>query len=147
MESGKKVLMGMTLAELTDMAKELGLPGFTAKQMAGWMYGKHVPAVGDMANISKANRAKLEECCTVGAMAPAERLESVDGTVKYLFPTASGKFVETVFIPDGERATLCVSSQVGCKMNCLFCQTGKQAACSARRASRDLRATSPPPTS
>ena len=53
MESGKKVLMGMTLAELTTMAKELGLPGFTAKQMAGWMYGKHVASVGDMANISK----------------------------------------------------------------------------------------------
>ena len=126
MESGKKTLMGMTLAELTATAKELGMPGFVGKQMAGWLYGKHVAEVGDMANISKANRARLDECCAVGAMPPAERMESVDGTVKYLFPTASGKFVETVFIPDGERATLCVSSQVGCKMNCLFCQTGKQ---------------------
>lgn len=126
MESGKKTLMGMTLAELTATTKELGMPGFVGKQMAGWLYGKHVAEVGDMANISKANRARLDECCAVGAMPPAERMESVDGTVKYLFPTASGKFVETVFIPDGERATLCVSSQVGCKMNCLFCQTGKQ---------------------
>lgn len=126
MESGKKVLMGMTLDELTATARELGLPGFVGKQMAQWIYGKHVSDIADMANISKANRARIEEACTIGAMKPAERLESKDGTVKYLFPTAAGKYVETVFIPDGERATLCVSSQVGCKMNCLFCQTGKQ---------------------
>ena len=126
MESGKKVLMGMTLDELTATARELGLPGFVGKQMAQWIYGKHVADIADMANISKANRARIEEACTIGAMKPAERLESKDGTVKYLFPTAAGKYVETVFIPDGERATLCVSSQVGCKMNCLFCQTGKQ---------------------
>ena len=79
-----------------------------------------------MTNLSKANREKLQVAYTVGGLAPIERLESVDGTVKYLFPVSSGKYVETVFIPDGERATLCVSSQVGCKMNCLFCQTGKQ---------------------
>lgn len=126
MESDKKVLMGMTLTELTVTASELGMPGYTAKQMAQWLYGRHVTSIDDMTNISKANRAKLAETCTVGAMAPAERQESADGTVKYLFPTAAGKYVETVFIPDGERATLCVSSQVGCKMNCLFCQTGKQ---------------------
>ncbi len=126
MESGKKTLMGMTLDELTATARTLGLPSFVGKQMAGWLYDKHVTAIADMANISKANRARIEEAYTVGAMMPAERLESKDGTVKYLFPTAAGKYVETVFIPDGERATLCVSSQVGCKMNCLFCQTGKQ---------------------
>ena len=126
MENGKKVLLGLTPDELSAIVGELGMPRFTAKQIAGWIYGKHVTGIDAMANISKANRARLAEHCTVGAMAPAERLESVDGTVKYLFPTASGKFVETVFIPDGERATLCVSSQVGCKMNCLFCQTGKQ---------------------
>lgn len=126
MESGKKILMGMTLDELTATARTLGLPSFVVKQMAGWLYDKHVTAIADMANISKANRARIEEAYTVGAMEPAERLESKDGTVKYLFPTVAGKYVETVFIPDGERATLCVSSQVGCKMNCLFCQTGKQ---------------------
>ena len=82
--------------------------------------------IDGMTDISKQNRERLKERYTVGCMPPADRVESVDGTVKYLFPTAAGKFVETVFIPDNDRATLCVSSQVGCKMNCLFCQTGKQ---------------------
>ena len=79
-----------------------------------------------MTNISKAGRTRLSESFCVGTMKPIDTQKSVDGTIKYLFPTENGKFVETVFIPDHDRATLCVSSQVGCKMNCLFCQTGKQ---------------------
>lgn len=126
MESGKKVLIGMTAEELNELTAELGMPKFTAGQIAKWLYTKHVKSIDEMTNLSKANRARLNEVCTVGTMEPADSQRSVDGTVKYLFPTAGGKFVETVFIPDGERATLCVSSQVGCKMNCLFCQTGKQ---------------------
>ena len=126
MESGKKVLIGMTAEELKELTAELGMPKFTAGQIAKWLYTKHVKSIDEMTNLSKANRARLDEVCTVGTMEPADSQRSVDGTVKYLFPTAGGKFVETVFIPDGERATLCVSSQVGCKMNCLFCQTGKQ---------------------
>ena len=94
--------------------------------MAKWLYGKHVATIDDMTDLSKANRERLKEHYTIGCMPPAECQRSVDSTVKYLFPTLSGKFVETVYIPDGDRATLCVSSQVGCKMNCLFCQTGKQ---------------------
>lgn len=116
----------MTLEELKAVVTALGMPAFTAKQVAQWLYQKHVRSIGEMTNLSKANREKLQVAYTVGGLAPIERLESVDGTVKYLFPVSSGKYVETVFIPDGERATLCVSSQVGCKMNCLFCQTGKQ---------------------
>lgn len=126
MESGKKVLIGMTAEELKELTAELGMPKFTAGQIAKWLYTKHVKSIDEMTNLSIANRARLDEVCTVGTMEPADSQRSVDGTVKYLFPTAGGKFVETVFIPDGERATLCVSSQVGCKMNCLFCQTGKQ---------------------
>ena len=83
-------------------------------------------SVDDMTDISKANREKLKTSYCIGCMPPVDSQCSVDGTVKYLFPTASGKYVETVFIPEDDRATLCVSSQVGCKMNCLFCQTGKQ---------------------
>ena len=79
-----------------------------------------------MTNISKANREKLAAAYAVGCKDPIDAQYSKDGTVKYLFPTESGKFVETVYIPEDDRATLCVSSQVGCKMNCLFCQTGKQ---------------------
>ena len=126
MVSEKKVLMGMTCSELKEAVRMLGMPAFTGGQIARWLYQQHVADIDAMTNISKQNRERLKEHYTVGAMAPLDCQRSQDGTVKYLFPTAAGKLVETVFIPDGERATLCVSCQVGCKMNCLFCQTGKQ---------------------
>lgn len=125
-ENGKKPLLGMSLNELKVVVKAMDMPAFTAGQIAHWLYVAHVKSVDEMTNISKANRMRLSDEFEVGAMPPVESQHSKDGTVKYLFPTASGKFVETVFIPDNDRATLCVSSQVGCKMNCLFCQTGKQ---------------------
>ncbi|MBF1604575.1 MAG: 23S rRNA (adenine(2503)-C(2))-methyltransferase RlmN, partial [Prevotella sp.] len=87
---------------------------------------QHVRSIDEMTNISKANREKLAAEYAIGCKEPIDAQHSKDGTIKYLFPTDSGKFVETVYIPDEDRATLCVSSQVGCKMNCLFCQTGKQ---------------------
>ena len=121
------VLMGLSLDELKTVVKELGMPQFTASQIAKWLYQQHVRSIDEMTNISKVNRERLAERCTVGAMEPLESQCSKDGTIKYLFPVGDGsKFVETVFIPDNDRATLCVSCQVGCKMNCLFCQTGKQ---------------------
>ena len=126
MENQRKKLLGMSLAELKDAVREMGMPAFTGGQIADWLYRRHVTGIDEMTNISKANRALIAERYEVGCMPPVERQCSSDGTIKYLFPTASGKLVETVFIPDGERATLCISSQVGCKMNCLFCQTGKQ---------------------
>ena len=126
MTDQRKVLMGMTGSELKEAVRELGMPAFTGGQIARWLYQQHVSSIDEMTNISKQNRERLKEHFTVGSMAPIDCQRSVDGTVKYLFPTADGKYVETVFIPDGERATLCVSCQVGCKMNCLFCQTGKQ---------------------
>ena len=125
-DDDKTPLLGMSLAELKDVARLAGMPAFAGGQMAKWLYTRHVADIDGMTDISKQNRERLKERYTVGCMPPADRVESVDGTVKYLFPTAAGKFVETVFIPDNDRATLCVSSQVGCKMNCLFCQTGKQ---------------------
>ena len=118
--------MGMSLYELKEVARSLGMPAFTGGQMAKWLYSQHVRTIDEMTNISKANREKLAEQYTVGGMPPVDCQKSVDGTIKYLFPTSTGKRVETVFIPDNDRATLCVSSEVGCKMNCLFCQTGKQ---------------------
>ena len=126
MEESKKSLLGMNLYELQTLVKELGMPQFTGKQIADWVYVRKVNSIDEMTNISKKNREKLNEVCTMGRASYLDRQVSVDGTIKYLFPTKSGKFVETVFIPDGDRATLCVSSQVGCKMNCLFCETGKQ---------------------
>ncbi len=124
--------MGMTVAELKTVAKSLGMPAFTGGQIAQWLYQKHVSDIEAMTNLSKANRELLSQHYTVGAMAPIDSQRSADGTVKYLFPVRTDRlgaqrlFVETVFIPDGERGTICVSCQVGCKMNCLFCQTGKQ---------------------
>ena len=127
MDTEKKVLMGMTLDDLKVVAAELGMPKFTASQMAKWIYQQHVRDIYEMTNISKSNREKLKEHYEIGAMEPIDCQKSKDGTIKYLFPVRdSGKFVETVYIPDNDRATLCVSCQVGCKMNCLFCQTGKQ---------------------
>ena len=126
MEEPKKVLLGLSLDELKGVAASLGLPAFAGKQMAQWLYEKRVTDIGDMTNLSKQNRERLSAEYCVGAMAPVDCQRSIDGTVKYLFPTEDGKFVETVYIPEDDRATLCVSSQVGCKMNCLFCQTGKQ---------------------
>lgn len=119
-------LLGMTLVELQDVVKQAGMPAFTAKQIADWLYVKKVASIDDMTNISVKNRALLNERYRIGCSEPVECQRSVDGTVKYLYRTAAGGYIETVYIPDGDRATLCVSSQVGCKMNCRFCMTGKQ---------------------
>ncbi len=126
MEHGLKPLMGLSLSELKEVAKSLAMPAFTGGQIAKWLYSQHVSSIDEMSNISKVNREKLKEQYCIGCLPPADCMKSADGTVKYLFPTDGGKFVETVYIPEKDRATLCVSSQVGCKMNCVFCQTGKQ---------------------
>lgn len=152
-QKGRKPLLGMTEAELREAAKELGMPAFTGGQIAKWLYQNSLRSYENedeavlrtyendnenetvlrtyesfdfMTNISKKNREVLAEHYCIGAMAPTSCQRSKDGTIKYLFPVSSGKFVEAVYIPDRDRATLCVSCQVGCKMNCLFCQTGKQ---------------------
>ena len=126
MEVARKPLMGMNLLKLKAVAKELGMPAFTGGQMAKWLYTQHITSIDEMTNLSKVNREKLKAVYTIGCKKHIDAQYSKDGTIKYLFPTNDGKFVESVYIPDEDRATLCVSSQVGCKMNCLFCQTGKQ---------------------
>lgn len=122
----KRHLLGMTLAELQTVAGECRLPKFTAKQIADWIYKKRATSIDEMTNISLANRILLSEKFDVGRIKPTEFQKSSDGTVKYLFEVLNKKLVESVMIPDEDRKTLCVSSQVGCKMNCLFCMTGKQ---------------------
>ena len=122
----KQSLLGMTPCELETLVCSLGMPRFTAKQIAQWIYVKGVDDIQQMTNLSQKNRDLLSSQYTVGIRQPDKRAESADGTVKYLFPTDSGRHVETVYIPDGERATLCVSSQVGCRMGCRFCMTGRQ---------------------
>ena len=122
----KTALLGMTLAELEALCNAQGLPRFTAKQMADWLYKKKVRDIVEMTNLSKVAREKLSQTCEVAASAPAGCITSSDGTKKYTFPTADGRFTETVMIPDGDRATVCVSCQAGCKMGCRFCMTGRQ---------------------
>ena len=116
----------MTLAEITESVMELKLPQFTAKQIADWVYLKRVRSIDEMSNISLKNREILNESFDVGRSAPLDVKTSADGTMKMLFKTDSGKFIETVTIPEFDRLTICVSSQVGCRMNCDFCMTGKQ---------------------
>lgn len=121
-----KNLVGMTLAQLQQVAVENGMPLFTAKQMADWLYVKQVRSIDGMTNLSLKHRAKLKEGYEVALSEPSHKAASADGTVKYLFPVQNGHFVEAVYIPDDDRATLCISSQVGCKMGCVFCMTGRQ---------------------
>ncbi len=122
----KQPLLGMTLSELQDITRNLGMPKFTAKQIAAWIYDKRVDSINEMTNLSLKQREKLNEEYEIGASTPIEAMRSVDGTIKYLFRTPDNNFIESVYIPDDDRATLCISSQVGCKMNCKFCMTGKQ---------------------
>ncbi|MCK4564939.1 MAG: 23S rRNA (adenine(2503)-C(2))-methyltransferase RlmN, partial [Verrucomicrobia bacterium] len=122
----KTPLFGKTLAELQALAATYGLPKFTAKQMADWLYGKEISSIDEMTNLSKKARECLNGNHTFGLADPVEVKTSTDGTKKYLFPTEHEQFIETAMIPFKDRKTVCVSSQVGCKMGCLFCMTGKQ---------------------
>jgi len=122
----KTALFGKTHTELKQIADELGLPAFAAKQISEWLYKKQAASIDEMTNISKQNREKLAENYEVSRIAHSNVQTSADGTKKYLFPTSNKRFIEAAYIPDDDRATLCVSSQVGCKMGCLFCMTGKQ---------------------
>jgi len=122
----KEPLFGKTLSELNELSGTLGLPSFTGKQLAHWLYRKEVTETGEMTDLSRDARNKLSDQFEVGMRLPVNVQESSDGTRKYLFETGSGRFIETAFIPEKERNTVCVSSQVGCKMGCLFCMTGKQ---------------------
>jgi 23S rRNA (adenine2503-C2)-methyltransferase len=121
----KQKLIGMNLAELQDVAYKGGMPRFVGKQLAEWIYGKGAESFDEMVNISKRNKEWLAENYEIGREAPRKSARSQDGTVKYLFLVGNGLTVESVYIPDRDRATLCVSSQAGCKMNCYFCATGK----------------------
>lgn len=126
METPKTALLGRTWGEVQQIVKNLGMPKFAAKQITSWLYDKKVTSIDEMTNLSLKHREALKSGYEVGASAPVEEMRSVDGTVKYLFRTPSNNYIEAVYIPDDDRATLCVSSQVGCKMNCKFCMTGKQ---------------------
>ena len=121
-------LLGKNPSQLKEIALAAGLPGFTGNQLAQWIYGKRVRSLSDMTNLSKAGRERLADAYEVGVAEPLGVAASSDGTKKYLFPVNGNpdNAVESVMIPDGDRKTLCVSSQAGCKMGCKFCMTGRQ---------------------
>lgn len=124
MEKGK--LYGKTLNELIAVTKGLGMPGYSAKQIADWLYRKEISSVEEMTNLSKKMRDMISAEYEIGLSAPVGSSESKDGTKKYLYKVLDNKYIETAYIPDEDRATICVSSQSGCKMGCIFCMTGKQ---------------------
>ena len=121
-----RTLYGMTLEQLQQLCAELQLPRFAAKQIARWLYKRHVRSIDEMTDISAAGRTLLKERVSLGLSAPLRESVSTDGTKKYLFKTAEGALIESAYIPDGDRATLCVSSQAGCRMGCRFCATARQ---------------------
>ncbi len=122
----KKKLIGMTPEQLREVAAECGLPPFAAKQIARRLYVNRARTIEEMTELSKRGREALAERYCVGLSAPKAEARSTDGTVKCLFEGKGGRDVEAVYIPDKDRATLCVSSQAGCKMGCRFCMTGRQ---------------------
>ena len=132
MVSQRETLLGKTLSELQEAALSVGLQKFAGKQLAEWLYVKRVTSFDQMTNISLKGREALKAKYTIGRHAPMREAVSVDGTRKYLFEVQSDKvqgtkesqFIESVYIPEDERATLCVSTQAGCKMGCRFCMTG-----------------------
>ena len=128
-----EVLLGKTVPELQDIALSVGLQKFAGKQLADWLYVRRVTSIDQMTNISLKGREALKANYTVGRHAPVREAVSIDGTRKYLFqislqPSAfshqTPQFIESVYIPEEDRATLCVSTQAGCKMGCRFCMTG-----------------------
>ena len=126
LQSPKPSLYGLTLDELGDLCAKHSLPRFAAGQIARWLYTQRVRDIDQMTNLSKSARAILNENYELGLTPPLKESCSADGTKKYLFRTSEGEYIESAYIPDGDRATLCVSSQAGCRMGCRFCATGRQ---------------------
>ncbi len=122
----KEALFGKALTELRKITQEAGLPKFTAMQIADWLYKKDITSIDEMHNLSKKVRIALSQKFGMGLQTPVNVKSSTDGTKKYLFEANGRGYIETAFIPERKRRTLCLSVQVGCKMGCLFCMTGKQ---------------------
>ena len=119
-------LYGQTLSQLEALCNRLEMPRFAAKQIARWLYDKHATTIEAMSDLSVRHRALLAETYEVGFTSPEKVSISADGTKKYLYRTSQNHFIESAYIPDGDRATLCISSQAGCRMGCRFCATGRQ---------------------
>lgn len=124
MDVGRRDLKGMTTAELEAFFSSWGKERYRARQVSRWIYGRSVEDFAAMTDLSRAFRAELAAACRISSPAVEAVEVSSDGTEKYLFRLEDGESVESVLIPDGERRTLCISSQVGCALRCAFCATG-----------------------
>lgn len=122
----KKRLFGKTLPELSLIVREASLPPYSAKQIAGWLYRRGAPDIMGMTDLSLTARNLLENEYETGLVAPVSVATGSDGTKKYLFNVSGSRFIETAFIPDRDRATVCLSVQSGCRMGCRFCMTARQ---------------------
>lgn len=119
-------LVGMSEAGLQSFFADLGEKPFRARQVLQWIHQRNTDDFSDMTDLSKSLRARLNEVATASLPQPLSESRSADGTVKWLFESGAGQAVETVFIPEPGRGTLCISSQVGCALDCAFCATGAQ---------------------
>jgi len=121
-----EILYGQSLERIAAVCSEEHLPRFAAGQIARWFYRRRTADFARMTDLPAAARERLTARFTDPLSAPKRVDESSDGTKKYLYRTLSGASIEAAYIPDGDRATLCVSSQAGCRMGCRFCATGRQ---------------------
>ena len=118
-------LLDLTSVEMQNLVGELRWPSFRATQILQWLYQHRVREIGQMTNLSKADRVQLESRATIRRTPAPTVLVAKDHTQKFLFPFEDGKVVESVLIPEGTRRTLCVSTQIGCTLDCTFCLTGR----------------------
>ena len=122
----KRVLVGLSRDELTALMQEIGEPAFRARQLWHWIYHRGETDFAKMTTLAKPFRASLAERFEVGRPGVSVDRQSIDGTRKWLLKFADGQEAEAVHIPEEDRGTLCVSSQVGCTLTCKFCHTGTQ---------------------
>lgn len=122
----KDRLFGKTLAELSAVTSAASLPAYAARQIAGWLYRRGAPEISSMTDLSLRTRNTLGENYETSLTPPASVAASSDGTKKYLFRVDESRYIETAFIPDRNRATVCLSVQSGCRMGCHFCMTARQ---------------------
>jgi 23S rRNA (adenine2503-C2)-methyltransferase len=124
--ASKVNLLGMTRAQLEAFFGDIGEKKFRAQQVMKWMHHQGIRDFQAMTNLGKGLRERLESCAEITPPQIESQQDSADGTRKWAIKVDGGALVEAVLIPEGDRATLCVSSQVGCSLDCKFCSTGKQ---------------------
>jgi len=118
-------LKDLSLQKMEDLVSSLGEKPYRVHQIYEWIFQKDVSSIGEMTNLSKNLRNQLSELSYISRLSIADKRVSKDGTEKYLLMLEDGNSIESVLIPDEDRLTLCISTQVGCKLNCAFCLTGK----------------------